>query len=46
MKLTKKENKFFLRRSVNMDITHRCALECPNCPRQYDYKNKGLSVPA
>ena len=37
--------RFWNRRSVNLDITHRCAIECPNCPRQYDYRDKGLKVP-
>jgi len=41
----KRTNNFFSRRSANIDITHRCALECPNCRRQYEFRNKGLSVP-
>ena len=31
-----REIKFFNRRNkgLNIDITHRCALECPRCQRQ------------
>ncbi len=36
---------FFERKSVNIDITSRCGLECPNCQRQFEYKDKGLKVP-
>lgn len=40
-----RDNTFWNRRSVNLDLTHRCAIECPNCPRQFIYRNKGLKVP-
>ena len=36
---------FFNRRNLNIDITHRCALECPNCQRQTMYKKYGKKVP-
>ena len=32
-------------RSINIDITYRCPLECPLCPRQESYRDKGLKVP-
>lgn len=35
---------FFLRKSVNLDITHRCALECPSCMRQLNFTNFGKTV--
>jgi len=36
---------FFNRRNLNIDITHRCALECPMCQRQTMYKKYGKRVP-
>tara|TARA_Y100000385_G_C13082070_1_gene634481 strand:+ start:1138 stop:1791 length:654 start_codon:yes stop_codon:yes gene_type:complete len=30
---------------LNMDITHRCPLECLRCGRQNSFRNKGLPVP-
>jgi MoaA/NifB/PqqE/SkfB family radical SAM enzyme len=36
---------FFLRKGVNLDSTHRCALECPKCMRQLHYRNHGETVP-
>lgn len=40
------ENNFFSgQRGVNIDLTHRCPLECPRCPRQTHFKNIGLPVP-
>src|SRR6056300_462879 len=38
--------KFFNRKSkgLNIDITHRCSLECPRCPRQFAFRNKGRKV--
>lgn len=36
---------FFKRRRLNIDITHRCALECPNCQRQTQFTSKGIKVP-
>jgi MoaA/NifB/PqqE/SkfB family radical SAM enzyme len=37
---------FFDRREkgLNIDITHRCALECPRCPRQFAFRDKGNKV--
>lgn len=39
------DHPFFKRRKINLDTTHRCALECPKCPRQFYYRDKGLTVP-
>ena len=37
---------FFSRtKYTNIDISHRCPLECTACQRQQHWKNKGLSVP-
>ena len=36
---------FFNRKEVNIDITHRCALECMRCQRTMFYKNKNIKVP-
>ena len=36
---------FFNRKAVNIDITHRCALECIRCFRTMFYKNKNIKVP-
>lgn len=30
---------------LNIDLSHRCPLECLQCGRQRHWKNKGLSVP-
>lgn len=44
-------NKFLNRKRINIDIGFRCALECPMCSRQQDYKNirpvpgKDLTIP-
>ena len=27
---------------LNLDVTHRCPLECPNCQRQTSFTNHGL----
>jgi|TARA_B100000085_G_scaffold148840_1_gene135385 MoaA/NifB/PqqE/SkfB family radical SAM enzyme len=37
---------FFNRKEkgLNIDITHRCALECPRCPRQFAFRDKGNKV--
>jgi len=37
---------FFNRKSkgLNIDITHRCALECPRCQRQTAFRDKGEKV--
>jgi len=39
------KNKFFLRKKINIDITYRCPLMCPNCQRQTRFTSKGLKVP-
>jgi len=33
------------KRGLNIDITHRCALECLRCSRQREFRNHGLKVP-
>ena len=33
---------FKQRRRLNLDVTHRCPLECPNCQRQTSFTNYGL----
>ena len=30
---------------LNMDLTHRCPLECVRCGRQTSFRNQGLAVP-
>jgi len=35
---------FFKKDIINLDITHRCTLECPQCQRSY-LKSKGKTVP-
>ena len=35
----------FVRRGVNLDGTFRCALMCPNCPRQFLFTDHGRKVP-
>ena len=44
--ITNRSLKFFnrKRKGLNIDITHRCSLECPRCPRQFAFKNKGRKV--
>lgn len=38
--------KYFLsRRSINIDITFRCPLQCPRCQRQMSHLNHGKKVP-
>ena len=32
------------RHGINLDITHRCTLQCPACPR-YFYKKNNIKVP-
>lgn len=34
-----------LNKSLNLDITNRCPLECPGCARQNDFRNMNESVP-
>jgi molybdenum cofactor biosynthesis enzyme MoaA len=36
---------FFNRKGVNIDITHRCALECIRCFRTIHYTNFKKKVP-
>ena len=36
---------FFNRKAVNIDITHRCALECMRCFRTMFYTSKKIKVP-
>ena len=36
------ERYFKKRRRLNLDVTHRCPLECPNCQRQTSFTNDGL----
>jgi MoaA/NifB/PqqE/SkfB family radical SAM enzyme len=42
-----KENSFFDRRHkrLNIDLSHRCPLECLRCGRQRSYLYRGLKVP-
>ena len=41
-----REIKFFNRRNkgLNIDITHRCALECPRCQSQTFFRDRGKKV--
>lgn len=39
------KNKFFSRRDLNLDITHRCPLECLRCQRQIHHKVNNEPVP-
>ena len=36
---------FMNRRSLNIDLSHRCSLECPRCQRQRQWRDKGIRVP-
>ena len=38
-------NRFATRRALNIDITFRCPLQCPNCPRQARYARDHEKVP-
>ena len=38
-------NTLFNRRGINIDITHRCPLECKRCQRFTSFTSKGLKVP-
>lgn len=40
----KKLNTFFNRKTINIDISFRCPLECPRCQRQTYFKDRGLKV--
>lgn len=48
MPITNKTNKknFFHRTDrLNIDLSHRCPLECPHCARQRDFREKGKQIP-
>ena len=38
-------NYFMNRRSLNIDLSHRCSLECPRCQRQRHWRDQGMKVP-
>ena len=38
-------NYFMNRRSLNIDLSHRCSLECPRCQRQRQWRDQGRKVP-
>lgn len=38
-------SKLFPSSKVNLDLSHRCPLECPRCSRQMHWRDKGLRVP-
>ena len=38
-------SKLFPASKVNLDLSHRCPLECPRCSRQMQWRDKGLRVP-
>ena len=38
-------NYFLNRRSLNIDLSHRCSLECPRCQRQRTWRDQGIRVP-
>lgn len=38
-------NNLFTRKSLNIDITHRCPLQCRHCQRFTSFTSKGLKVP-
>tara|TARA_B100002019_G_scaffold286319_1_gene296611 strand:+ start:714 stop:1367 length:654 start_codon:yes stop_codon:yes gene_type:complete len=42
--ITENKWKFINRKSINVDITHRCPLECPRCQRQIAFTHKRLKV--
>lgn len=41
----KSKNNFFTRRALNIDITHRCPLDCPRCQRWKNFRRYGKKVP-
>lgn len=45
MQQTSPDIDFFGRKGVNLDITHRCPLECERCQRFTSFTSKGLKVP-
>lgn len=36
---------FLSRRELSIDLSHRCALECPRCQRQFAFREKNIKVP-
>ena len=36
---------FLHRRELSIDLSHRCALECPRCQRQFAFRDQGKRVP-
>ena len=45
LEITKDIQYFMSRRSLNIDISFRCPLECPRCQRQRQWRNFGKKVP-
>lgn len=45
LEITKDIQFFMNRRSLNIDISFRCPLECPRCQRQRQWRNFGKKVP-
>ena len=45
LEITKDIQFFMNRRSLNIDISFRCPLECPRCQRQRQWRNEGKKVP-
>ena len=45
LEITKDIQYFMSRRSLNIDISFRCPLECPRCQRQRQWRNEGKKVP-
>ena len=45
LEITKDIQYFMSRRSLNIDISFRCPLECPRCQRQRAWRNNDLKVP-
>lgn len=37
-------NKFFLRRKINVELTYKCSLLCPACPRQRHWKMRNKKI--
>ena len=45
LEITKDIQFFMNRRSLNIDISFRCPLECPRCQRQRHWRHEGPKVP-
>ena len=45
LEITKDIQYFMSRKSLNIDISFRCPLECPRCQRQRQWRNEGKKVP-